>query len=60
MKIPVIVPLEFLHEEPYSSVLCFPKLSEIELQSRIEELRKLGVTALEFTGNASVFVEMRG
>lgn len=55
MKIPVTVPLEFLHEEPYSSVLCFPKLSEIELQSRIEELRKLGVTALEFTGNASVF-----
>jgi putative serine/threonine protein kinase len=55
MKIPAIVPLEFLHEEPYSSVLCFPTPSELELQSRIEELRKLWVSALEFTGNASVF-----
>ena len=47
--------MDQLSQEPYASVLCFPKPSETELQSRIQELRTLGVTALEFRGKASLF-----
>jgi putative serine/threonine protein kinase len=52
---PIIIPIDQLNQEPYSSVLCFPKPSETELQSRIEELRSLAVSALEFSGSASVY-----
>ena len=55
MKSPVIVPIEELLQEPYASVLCFPKPGEADLQSRIEELRSHGVSALEFSGKASVY-----
>ena len=55
MKQPVIVPVDQLTQEPYASVLCFPNPTEAELQSRLQELRSLGVTALEFSGSASVF-----
>ena len=55
MKKPIIVPVDQLNQEPYASVLCFPNPSETELQNRVEELRSHGVTALEFSGTASVF-----
>ena len=50
-----IVPIDQLQQEPYASLLCFPKPSENEVQSRIEELKRHGVTALEFSGKAHVF-----
>jgi putative serine/threonine protein kinase len=49
------MPVENLKEKPYASVLCYPRASEAELQTRLEELQKHGVKALEFTGKASVF-----
>ena len=55
MKKPIIIPLDQLIQEPYASVLCFPNPTEAELQSRLQELRSHGVTALEFSGTASVF-----
>ena len=55
MKKPTIIPVDQLMEEPYASVLCFPNPTEVEAQSRIEELRSHGVSALEFSGSASVF-----
>ena len=55
MKSPVIVPIEELLQEPYASVLCFPKPREADLQSRVEELRSHGVSALEFSGKSSVY-----
>ena len=55
MKSPVIVPIEELLQEPYASVLCFPKPREADLQSRVQELRSHGVSALEFSGKASVY-----
>ena len=55
MKAPVTVLTENLRIEPYASALCYPKASEDMLESRIEELRGHGVTALEFTGEANVF-----
>ena len=55
MKSPKIVTIEHLNEEPYVSLICFPKPSEVELQNRMEELRNHGVSALEFSGKSSVF-----
>jgi len=55
VKKPVIVPVDLLIKEPYASVLCFPRPNEAELQNRLQELRSLGVTALEFSGTASLF-----
>ena len=55
MKQPIIIPVDQLLEQPYASVLCFPNPTESDLKSRIAELHKLGVGALEFSGSASVF-----
>jgi putative serine/threonine protein kinase len=55
VKEPSIVPVDQLTQEPYTSVLCFPKPCEAELQRRIQELLTLSVTALEFSGKTSLF-----
>ena len=55
MKTPIIVPVNQLLQEPYVSVLCFPNPNEVEVKTRLEELRSHGVNALEFSGSASVF-----
>jgi putative serine/threonine protein kinase len=47
--------LEGLKEEPYASILCYPKHDEEELQRRLRELELHGVTAIEFAGNGSAF-----
>ncbi|MEM3797630.1 MAG: RIO1 family regulatory kinase/ATPase [Candidatus Bathyarchaeia archaeon] len=48
------VPLEKLIEEPYATIICYPKPSKIELQKRIKELKKLGIITLEFNGEKQV------
>jgi putative serine/threonine protein kinase len=55
VKTPIIIPVDQLIQEPYASVLCFPNPNENEVQCRIQELRNHSVTALEFSGTASVF-----
>ncbi len=55
MNHPVTIPVDQLNEEPYSSILCFPKADEQELKDRILELHSLGVSAIEFVGQASVY-----
>jgi putative serine/threonine protein kinase len=55
LKTPVTVLKENLNVEPYASVLCYPRASEAELESRLEELGEHGVMAVEFAGEASVF-----
>jgi putative serine/threonine protein kinase len=50
---PLMVPTENLRNEPYASVLCYPKASEAELQTRLVELQGHGVEAVEFAGDAS-------
>ncbi len=51
----LFVPASQLIEEPYSSVMCYPKLNYAELTHRISELQSLGVTAVEFYGRATAF-----
>jgi putative serine/threonine protein kinase len=50
-----IVPVSELGQEPYLSVVCYPRGSAAEIQSRIAELQKLGVQEVEFSGRASAF-----
>jgi putative serine/threonine protein kinase len=49
------VPIENLKEEHYASVLCYPRVSETELQNRLGELKTHGVKAVEFAGKTSAF-----
>ncbi len=55
MKPPATVPTVKLTEEPYASVICYPRPSPSELQERIEELQQHGVEAVEFAGKTSAF-----
>lgn len=55
MKEPVTLPFEDLKDEPYASILCYPKRDENELQSRLRELETHGLTAIEFAGKANAF-----
>jgi putative serine/threonine protein kinase len=38
----------------FHRILCYPKNDKPELQKRIEELKQLGITALEFKGSKSI------
>ena len=49
-----VVNTERLIEEPYASIVCYPTATKTELKKRLGELRKLGIAALEFTGEKRV------
>ena len=42
--------IDQLFKEPYINVLCYPKATRKELEKRLRELQKLGITELELTG----------
>ncbi len=46
---------ENLKEEPYASIICYPRVSDAELQKRLGELREHGVKAVEFAGKTNAF-----
>lgn len=48
------ITVEKLNEEPYASIICYPKSSKAELKKRSKELQRLGVQALEFCGEKRV------
>ena len=50
-----LVPINHLVEEPYASVVCYPRATPEEMQPRMEELKMLGVEAVEFSGKSSAF-----
>ena len=49
----IIVSIDQLKQEPYASIVCYPRTNPTEIQSRIEELQQLRVEALEFRGKTS-------
>lgn len=51
----LVVSLERLFEEPFASLLCYPKATGAEIKKRLKELEKLGVKALEFSGEKQAF-----
>jgi len=50
LKTTLTITIEKLSEEPYASIMCYPKPSKTELKKRLEELQRLGVETLEFSG----------
>jgi putative serine/threonine protein kinase len=50
-----LVFLDQLHEEQYGRVMCYPRHDLRELRRRVKELKKLGVTAVEFVGEKNAF-----
>jgi len=55
LKTTLAVTIEELSEEPYASIMCYPKPSKTELKKRLEELQRLGVETLEFSGEKQAF-----
>jgi putative serine/threonine protein kinase len=53
LKPPTTIPFRNLIEEPYASIVCYPRSNPTEIQNRIEELRQHGVSAVEFAGKTS-------
>jgi putative serine/threonine protein kinase len=49
------VTIEKISEEPYASIICYPKPSKTELKKRLRELRWLRVETLEFSGEKQAF-----
>jgi putative serine/threonine protein kinase len=47
--------IEKLSEEPYASVLCYPRSSKTEFKKRLKELQRLGIESLEFGGEKEAF-----
>ena len=43
-------PINAFKKEPYKKILCFPKIKETEVQKRLKELKKLGITHVSFSG----------
>lgn len=55
MSNPTVIPIANLKKEPYATVLCYPRANDTELQTRLSELQKHGVEAVEFTGKTTAF-----
>jgi putative serine/threonine protein kinase len=55
LKAAVKVSVEKLGEEPYASIICYPRSSRTELRKRLMELRRLSVEAIEFSGEKEAF-----
>jgi putative serine/threonine protein kinase len=53
LKPTITIPVNALIEEPYASVICYPRSNPAMIQKRIDELQQLGVKALEFVGKTS-------
>ncbi|MEM3609015.1 MAG: RIO1 family regulatory kinase/ATPase [Candidatus Bathyarchaeia archaeon] len=49
------VALEGLWQEPFASIICYPKPCRKELSRRLKELQRLGIDAIEFSGEKEAF-----
>ncbi|MBS7633575.1 serine/threonine protein kinase [Candidatus Bathyarchaeota archaeon] len=49
------VGIDKLEEDPFSRLLCYPRVNSAELERRLTELKALGVSAVEFVGEKQVF-----
>jgi putative serine/threonine protein kinase len=47
--------LEELRREPFASVICYPKPCRTEISKRLKELQRLGIEAVEFSGEKEAF-----
>jgi putative serine/threonine protein kinase len=49
-----MIAIKRLAEEPYASIICYPRVTSSELKKRLKELERLRVKALEFAGSKQV------
>jgi putative serine/threonine protein kinase len=49
-----LLTVDKLFQEPYASIVSYPRASRTELKKRLKELQKLGVEALDFVGEKQV------
>jgi len=47
-------PISIFKNEPYSSILGYPKCTKKQIQSRITELKKLGIKKVSFDGDTAI------
>ena len=55
MKSPLTLTVEQLREEPYTSILCYPKSLADEIDSRIAELNSHRINAVELSGKTNAY-----
>jgi len=48
------LPINELTQEPYSKILGYPKATKRQLESRVSELRKLGIKEVSFQGKTKI------
>ncbi|MDI6691528.1 MAG: RIO1 family regulatory kinase/ATPase [Candidatus Bathyarchaeota archaeon] len=51
----VQISIEELEKEEYATLICYPKPTKAEFKKRLKELQKLGVKAIELSGEKEVF-----
>src|SRR4030042_1731075 len=51
---PLVVYIEQLSREPYSTILCYPRASKDEVKKRLRQLAKMKLTAFEFVGDKQI------
>jgi len=47
-------PISIFTSEPYSSLLGYPKCTQKQIKSRIDELKKLGINKVSFVGDTEI------
>jgi putative serine/threonine protein kinase len=50
-----VIPVTELKNEPYASIVCYPRTKPAETQARLQELHSLGVESIEFRGKSQAF-----
>jgi len=55
LTIALRIPIERICDEPFASIVCYPRPSKSELKRRSKELRKLSILSLEFIGEKQAF-----
>jgi len=48
------LPIRKLREKPYSNILCFPKPTKRQIDNRVNELKRLGITSVKFFGPVQI------
>jgi len=48
------IPIKKLDNEPYASILGYPKSTKSQVKSRIKELKKLGIISVAFHGKLNL------
>ena len=50
----VVQTLRKLSEEPFGSIICYPRVDKNEIKKRLNELNKLRITGIEFSGHKQI------